>query len=462
MPIFVKRRWDMPRPHFPRIDLPLRLIQQRLALKEDGKKDRLVYKFGTFDKGYDEFWIDGGPPLHHMRTLYTRGAEDNFLSKIDVWGDPDDNEMVIIKYVKPTDKEVRFIGYLNATPHYNKLRNLPEARVLGATLLPGKAKENKRVRVPIAYHVFNGDLQDFILPTRASFYNTLDARNVVKLGQILGRTYQHLVDLGFFYTDSKPANVLYHFIRPRRDNQGDYPFNVVLGDLGSMVNVREEAMLQKKNPKYRTFAAQTYPYPIRAREDGKGYTFYRRNDYEASHENRLGMMPKVVVWGLGILLLQMFLTKPSHQEAFFNAFSHATMTEQKYLAFLRFLLNSDQTLTVDTLLQPRVRIARLPHQRRDRLYLNDIPQVILDIVMLRGPSTLDSVVRALHDVEERGRSNKRKRGHHAFKKVVRDAKRRIRGGEALTGQRNLAARRATNRLVLGETPLVARALPRKR
>jgi hypothetical protein len=461
MPIFVQKKSGPP-PFFPNVNLSLsRIHQQLVPLKENGARDRLVYEHGKFDKGLNTFWIDDrGIALYPKKTLYMRAGKtkEDFTSKIELWStyDPrrrwaeDREETVVIKYIKPDDKEIQFIGFLNSTPDTDKLTNLPQARIMGAV------QEKGRIRIPIVYHAFNGDLQDFILQSKSSFYNLLDIRNILVLGKILTQTYLGLRRLGFYYTDSKPANVLYHFIRPRNDRGGGYPFNVVLGDLGSMVNRREVQMLREKNSKYRSFAPQTFPYPIRTfeskgEEDGEieenvNYAFYDRKKYTETHENRLAQLEKVVIWGLGMILLQMSLHKPTHQRAFQETFAHAVLTEKKYLDFIKFLLNNhDREITVDTLLRrPRVQIARNSHEQADRAYLNDIPQIILDILMLRAPDTLEGVIRAL-EIELRKLSSKKKRSRSRDDRGggVKRTKTMIK--EVEKGRRNLALRRKYNR-----------------
>lgn len=466
MPIFVEKK-SGPLPFFPNVNFSLsRIHQQLVPLKEDGARDRLVYEHGKFDKGFNRFWLDKGIALKPLKTLYTRAGKtkEDFTSKIELWSTynrqrrwkEDREETVVIKYVKPDDKEIQFIGFLNSTPDTDKLTNLPQARVMGAVLLDGQSEEKARIRIPIVYHAFNGDLQDFILQSKSSFYNLLDIRNILVLGKILTQTYLGLRRLGFYYTDSKPANVLYHFIRPRNDRGRGYPFNVVLGDLGSMVNRREVQMFSEKTSTYRCFAPQTFPYPIRTseskgEEDGEidenvNYAFYDCKKYTETHENRLAYLEKVVIWGLGMILLQMSLHKSTHQQAFHETFSHTVLTEKKYLDFIKFLLNNyDQEITVDLLLRrPRVQIARNSHERADRAYLNNISQIILDILMLRAPDTLEGVIRVLErELHRHSSKKKRSRGRDDRDNGVKRTKTMIK--EVENGRRNMALRRKYNR-----------------
>ena len=121
MPIFVQKKSGPP-PFFPNVNFSLsRIHQQLVPLKENGARDRLVYEHGKFDKGFNRFWIDKDIALYPTKTLYMRAGKtkEDFMSKIDLWSTynpkrrwtEDHEETVVIKYVKPDDKEIQFIGF---------------------------------------------------------------------------------------------------------------------------------------------------------------------------------------------------------------------------------------------------------------------------------------------------------------------------------------------------------------
>ena len=197
------------------------------------------------------------------------------------------------------------------------------------------------------------------------------------LGRIVCQTYLNLRKLGFYYTDSNPANVFYHFLRPKDRKSDSLPFTVLLGDLGSMVNIREYREGGTRDDFFTRFAAQTYPYPTqRHGSDGKNHFVYDCKNFSRTHENRKEMLERVVIWGLGMLLLRMCLKKESHRRLFENTFSHDNLTRTKYEAFINFIL--------------------VKHEG-DREYLNHIPKIIKDIVSLRAPPTLEGVLQAIDD-----------------------------------------------------------------
>jgi len=346
MPIFVRRQ-PSKRADIPDTKFNLGYVLQTSKHGENGEQVKEEIGGREYEMGENRFfWRDKSNEMKAQRTLYERTDGKKIMSLVQVWGwyDPrvQKNVSVVIKYVPLRDREINFVNYFQD----KNIRNIPRCKLMRVVKLNGS------YHVPILMHSYNGDLLHFSYSS-LSFYAMLDVPNILKLGEIVGRTYLNLHNLGYYYTDSKPANIFYHFIRPNKRGRNDYlPFNILLGDLGSMVNIQDITTTR--------FAAQTYPYP-------KIPFAYNCKNFEGSHENRKEMLERVVIWGLGILLLRMSLRKGSHQILFENTFVHNKFNRHGYEKFIAFL-----TMTTHT---------------GDREYLIHIPRIIKDIICLNDHTT---------------------------------------------------------------------------
>lgn len=296
------------------------------------------------------FQSDRRAYLHHMQQRHpgTKPHPGRIESHVRLFNSKDskkDGVEVVVKYIPANDKELDIMMYLNhrkVNMENILLTNMVYYPVQGGELPIIVGMENS-YRVPIVMHRYNGDLLDFCHPHNKSFHNYLKPHQIMLLGDIVAKTFQRLIEHDLYYTDTKPANLLYHWLRSKSHSRsGGQPFNVVLTDLGGILKAHRGCPDCKTNhigmrvcPKCRKplifqhrkyLNAQTYPYPTEG---------YDPKNYGRTHESRHEYLEKVVVWGLGILLLQMSLRNPEHQRQFSEIFSHTHMTYDKYLKWAK-------------------------------------------------------------------------------------------------------------------------------
>jgi hypothetical protein len=279
------------------------------------------------------------------KKVVLRDTKGRIESQIRLFSLLDNNTTVAIKYVPVNDKELDIMSYLEKEKiNMENILKTQNTYYKGYTIA---VELENSYRVPIVMHYYNGDLLDFASEYSSKFHNYLKPHQIMLLGDIIGKTYRKLIKYDLYYTDSKPANILYHWLRKRGMSGKGHPFNVVLTDLGGILKVHRGCHRCKTNflpreyissrnakiffcPKCNTpleyqhrryFNAQTYPYPTK---------HYNPKKYNLTHENRPEYLEQVVVWGLGILLLRMSLRNNTHQRAFEETFVHHSMTYAKY------------------------------------------------------------------------------------------------------------------------------------
>ncbi len=310
---------------------------------------------------------------------------------------PSTNISVVVKYISLRDKEIEIINLLKQKQHIN-LNNIIRCKIH----YPVQINDcfSPCIRLPIIMYRYNGDLRDFSYPSLKTFHSflSLDQRTpqVGMLAFHLARTYQNLMQHGFYYTDSKPANVLYHWIHDKRNvkyDVRDKPFKFCLADLGGMVVINSEQTIYP-NP-------QTYPYPshdyIRY-ENGEQQIIgwkYDKNAYHKTHEKRKSHLEKVVVWGLGILLFRMCLQTKSLQELFEQTFSHSNLSFEKYNDFIEYIRTFDRSWRRDRhggwySQKTKARQQHLP----DDVNMMDVPTFIFKILDLKITS-INTLIREI-------------------------------------------------------------------
>ena len=218
--------------------------------------------------------------------IYTLNNKPMFAVKNVTSGDPDDeeeidNEIKILLKLEQENIKCNIIGAKILYENKNDLVKLVELEDKKKPVGLGeirwrvmqkidkkKFKQSKKIprKIKVAMSLYDGDLN--------KFSGKLSNSTILKIGLELAKINKCLINSGLFYTDFKPQNVLW------KCNSKNSIY-IRLADIGGIFTKEDD------------FAAQTYPYPT---------ANYNRRDIF----NTIALASeKVVVWGLGMLMLLM-------------------------------------------------------------------------------------------------------------------------------------------------------------
>ena len=217
--------------------------------------------------------------------IYTLDDKPMFAVKNVTSGDPDDeeeidNEIKILLKLERKNIKCNIMGAKILYENKNDLIKLVELedkkKPAGLNELrwhvmqkieKKKFKQSKKIpkKIKVAMSLYDGDL--------GKLSGKLSNSTILKIGMELAKINKCLINSGLFYTDFKPQNVLW------KCNSKNSIY-IRLADIGGIFTKEDD------------FAAQTYPYPTANYDSRDTDTFALASE-------------KVVVWGLGMLMLLM-------------------------------------------------------------------------------------------------------------------------------------------------------------
>lgn len=338
----------------------------------------------------------------------------------------------VVKYLHPKDRELKVLNKLDEL--HIQIRDLIDYKVMHAieketSLLRGMSgsKQLQTRRgwyIPVVMPLYDGELSNFINKRSTNFDKILQKKDIVQILLQVAKVFQELMDREFYYTDVKPANLLYRKVGNR--------IHVVVADLGGMV-FNDNSKLE--------FVPQTFPLPhknfqkidlykkyVRKRQDflqrggdqknmerlnqwykkefesgyyhnhhsPKGEVNYNSPHWQVEQRNKL---EHIVVWGLGVVGLLLFMTQENKEWEYSVILGHDVLSYSnpefyKHDRYFRPL--SNQKPPVKSVPGYREFVNKLPISRVYRT----IPRVIKDIiesVQKERMVYLNGVIRRLED-----------------------------------------------------------------
>ena len=226
--------------------------------------------------------------------IYTLNNKPMFAVKNVTSGNPDDeeeidNEIKILLKLEQKNIKCNIMGAKILYENKNDLVKLVELenkkKPVGLDEIRWRVmqqydkkifKQFKKIprKIKVAMSLYDGDLN--------KFSGKLSNSTILKIGLQLAKINKCLINSGLFYTDFKPQNVLW------KCNSKNSIY-IRLADIGGIFTKEDD------------FAAQTFPYPT------ANYDLNDTDTFALASE-------KVVVWGLGMLMLLM-LPKYDHNSA---------------------------------------------------------------------------------------------------------------------------------------------------
>lgn len=204
--------------------------------------------------------------------IYTLDDKPMFAVKNVTSGDPGDeeeidNEIKILLKLEQKNIKCNIMGAKLLYENKNDLIKLIELEDKNDWESAYNFYKSKKIpkKIKVAMSLYDGDL--------GKLSGKLSNSTILKIGLELAKINKCLINSGLFYTDFKPQNVLW------KCNSKNSIY-IRLADIGGIFTKEDD------------FAAQTYPYPTANYDKRDTDTFALASE-------------KVVVWGLGILMLLM-------------------------------------------------------------------------------------------------------------------------------------------------------------